>query len=541
MSDSQDYPQKNLSKPEISGGMGLDRLSIADEGGKLEAVKKMAQLYRNGQEIERDLCTAIVWQKKYRDLLKAQHTNVHDDSIHALIEAENDLAEMELENGRLKDARNSCWRGLYLCRAYGRGSFYSASRIPYYAKLYMLLGDVFLKRLDEQQAIECYHNDLPIYMKLADENPYDWEILLNTCRCFFKLYDLNKRFSDRYYTVILHHLEHLLSIRYDADGYLMLAKCQIVLGDLNPHSGKGHYEQAVSICNEIVEKHKNAESYSALVNAYLSLCSWNLKYKQTQESKLYIRKAFDVCQESIRSFGSSIGYYDILNCYYQEAEMLRQSDHETNSKHKPVRISQQLSKLYDKVEHVLSILEKEYPVPQTDYFIFKSCAVFYDVCTVEKAMEAYEKMLSLVRHTPILYYDSYSHIKQVLWAHGKLSQRAYQNYITFDVVDSQIEYSCFEAINQSEDMSISIRIEGERPFGRVFNVLISEDVLFEIRSCYSGDTFAYRSCCAIQICSAESELKKYGMKEPTPDEYVYLLVKTDSSNTEKVKCLRCYG
>jgi tetratricopeptide (TPR) repeat protein len=144
----------------------------------------MAQAYRDGIETEKDLNAAIKWQKIYRDILKAQYTDIYDDSIHILIEAENDLAEMELENGNIKEARNSCWKGLYLCSFSGRGSFYSSARIPYYAKLYMLLGDVFLKRSDEKQAIECYANDLPVYMKLAEEAPNNCDILLNACRCF---------------------------------------------------------------------------------------------------------------------------------------------------------------------------------------------------------------------------------------------------------------------------------------------------------------------------------------------------------------------
>lgn len=542
MNSNQEPLHKNVSELKINSEMGLAQTSKEVEWGIPEAAKKMAQLYRYGQGVERDICAAIDWQKKYRDLLKAQYADVHDDNIHVLIEAENDLAEMELENGRIKDARNTCWRGIYLCRAYGRGSFYSASRIPYYAKLYMLLGDVFLQRRDENQALECYQRDMPIYTKLAEENPDNILILTNTCRCFFKLYQLNPQYNEHSFETVLGYLQLILTIHYDIDVLLLLAKCYKVIGDNKSRDkAKTYYEQSASICSEIVKEHKTADALSALSDAFLSLCKWYANNRQIKESESYLQKALTVCKENIHSFKSDAGYYDILRCYYLEVEVLRQYDSKKDYDHQSSKISPRLSELNDKVQQVLSVIDKEYPGPKTDFFLFKSCAVFYELSGEEKVMESYERVLSLVRDNPVKYYDNYRCIKQALWRLKKLDWKVYQNNVVFNVSRSEEEYGSYEVFNRSKGMELSVSIVGERPSGRIVGILISEDVLLENRSCYSENPYAYRSSCFVQICKADSDFSQYGRKDPTPDEYVYLLVETSSSSIEEVECIRCYG
>ena len=74
-------------------------------------------------------------------------------------------------------------------------------------------------------------------------------------------------------------------------------------------------------------------------------------------------------------------------------------------------------------------------------------------------------------------------------------------------------------------------------------MLISEDVLFEIRSEYSWSEsdYAYRSCHSLQITVADGALRQFSRKNPTPDEYVYLTLQTSPNKTETVKYIRCYG
>lgn len=521
--------------------MGLSLITKAAEDGLPEAAKKLGQLYRYGQGVERDICVAINWQKNYRNLLKAEHQDILDDRIYVLIEAENDLAEMELEICRIKDARNTCWRGIELCRSNGgRGAFYSTLRIKYYAKLYMLLGDVFLKRYDEKQAIECYEKDLEIYMKLLKNNPDNLEIVMNTCRCLFKLYNMNRVFGKWYYDTVINHVTGILNINYDSDIYLMLAIFYKVLGDYSGLKSKIYYEKSLSIFLEIVEKNKNIDILSFLVNLYISLSKWYHSCKESKEAENYIKKALTVCNESICLNVSSTGYRDLLRCYYQEVAMLRQQDNEESLKHVSFNLPLQLTHLYNEVQKVMAILEEKYPGYSTDLFALKTCANFYEFCTTEKAMEAYDKVLAIVRYSPILYYRDYISSKQTLWKYEKLTERVYQNYIAFNVLEKSQEKNAFFVFNRSENMRISVYIVDETPYGIVCQIKISEDVLLGIRSCYSDSAMAYKSCHQIQICKVDGKLSKYCKINPTPEEYVYLLIKT-SFKVEEVKYIRCYG
>ena len=520
--------------------MGLSLITKAAEDGLPEAAKKLGQLYRYGQGVERDICLAINWQKNYRNLLKAEYQDILDDRIHVLIEAEHDLAEMELEIFRIKDARNTCWRGIELCRSNGgRGTFYSTLRIKYYAKLYMLLGDVFLKRMDEKQALECYEKDLEIYITLSKNNPDNLEIVMNTCRCLFKLHDMGHVFGNWYYDTVINYITGILKINYNSDIHLMLAKCYKVLGNYSGFKAKIYYEKSLAICLEIVKNHKNVDILSILVDIYISLSKWCLS-KKRKEAENYIKKAITVCNESICLNVSSTGYRDLLRCYYQEVAIIRQQDHEESLNPIFSKLPLQLTNLYNEVRKVLAVLEEKYPGYNTDLFDLKTCATFYEFCTRENAMEAYDKVLAIVRRNPILYYRDYISSKQTLWKCEKLTKRAYQNYIAFNVLENSQGKKCLFVFNRSENMRISVYIVDEPPYGTVCQIKISEDVLLGIRSCYSDNAMAYTSCHQIQICKVDGKFSKYCKINPTPEEYVYLLIKT-SFKVEEVRYIRCYG
>ena len=520
---------------------GLTLITEAAEGNLPEAARKLGQIYRYGQGAKKDFDAAIVWQKKYRNLMKAEYKDVQDDSIHILIEAENELAEMELEAGRIKDARNTCWRGLELCRKFGRGSFYTPSRVPFYAKLYMLLGDVFIRRGDEKQAIECYTKDLSVYMQLSEENPDNWEILVNTCRCFFKLYDLNERYSDWYYEKILFWLSHALSIFYDYDVHIMLAKFYKMLGDFKGSDGKECFEKMVASCEHIAEKNRSMRTLSVLAGASISMSEWLLSHEHIEAAEEYVQKADDVCRESIQLSESRTGYSDLLKCYFQKANINRK--YEIESKLTDSEVSAVLSQLYSEALQTLLVLEEKYPSTKNDMIAFKTCEVFYDLCTTETAMQAYNKALDIVRINPILYFNEFINTKRVLWKKEKLSPVVYQNYIEFVVKESNETVGDYEIVNQSESWPIRVSIEGKKPLGTVQRIMISEDVILGIRSehAYSEGQLAYRSCHQIQICRADEDSIIGIKKDPTPDEYVYLLIETNSNQITKEKWIRCYG
>lgn len=520
---------------------GVSMISDAAEKGLPEAAEKMSQIYYYGQGVDKDLSVAIDWQKKYRNLLKEEFSDYSDDSINILIEAENNLAEMEMEAGRIKDARNTCWRGIYLCRSNGGyGSFYISARIPYYARIYMLLGDVFLKRSDEKQAIECYSKDLKIYLELSEQNA-DWDVLVNTCRCFIKLHNMGQIYSSRYSKKILSYLKRACSIRYDLSVYIMLSTCYMLFGDYAGLEAIEYYKQAARISAEAVERHKTADTYSALAKANIKLSNWHLDRKRFDDSDLYLQRALDICQESIDKTKSRTALTDLLQCYYQKMKILRQKDEKTGFWHQKLEAAAH-HELYAEAMRALSVLTEEFPASGNSIAVLNTYSAFYEFCSSNEAADAYKKALEIVRANPALYYKDFRHAKEVLWTHRKLEE-AYKNHIEFYVTSYLEKNGRFEAYNQSEQMSLYVIIEGEKPSGQVCGMLISEDVLFEIRSEYSWSEsdYAYRSCHSLQITVADGALRQFSRKNPTPDEYVYLTLQTSPNKTETVKYIRCYG
>ncbi|MBP5637927.1 MAG: sel1 repeat family protein [Victivallales bacterium] len=546
--DGDDVLSRNFQKGlAYLDGIGVEKdikkgralIEDAANHGLLEAARKMSQMYLNGQSVERDSEKAIHWQKRYRDLCRGECSDPLDERVTSLIVAEKELAEMELEDNRIKDARNTCWRALRYCRTDdGRGEFYSDHRIPYYADVYMLLGDVFLKRQDMKQAVECYTKDLSIYMGLIETYPDNPEILLGMCRCFFKCEKVNSHLGDHYYDIVEKCLKKILEIQCDISAYRMLGMLCIEFGNrMGFTQGLEYYSKAVEIFETIIKSEQTDEAFSMLVNAYLKLGEYYLLSNNEPQCRHYNEKAEAKCYESRIKLGieTKRNLVDFIRVYCQDARRLRRF-HAIQSE------KMNMNFLYSEAQDAARRLLNQFPCEESRWESALLNMHFLGLCSDAHLLEAFKTLRELVNKNPIERYDEYRQFKHAVCSSTSLKKYLYSDYVCFHVESTERRDGRFQLYCKSENMRINMTIVADIPDGDVEKVFIVEDFILGMRKENSGKECKFLSCGSIQICKAtDKELSPFTRKNLLPEEDVQLYIRGNDGKVNCVHYVQCYG
>ena len=159
----------------------VELIKSSAANGCLEAMKKLSEVLYKHSLYETDIEEAICWQKKYVNYLFDTFcaNESKEEYLIKYIAEELVLAEYECKSDRLKEARNTCWRVLNNCKRDGRyGPLFFDSLDIYYRRAYLILGEVFGKRNDKKQSIECYIKAAIELDKYLDQYACDREALL---------------------------------------------------------------------------------------------------------------------------------------------------------------------------------------------------------------------------------------------------------------------------------------------------------------------------------------------------------------------------
>ena len=521
-----------------------------DMNESLEYAHRQSQIYYEGTEVPRDMEQAIRWQKQYRDLCRKECSDPEDDLIIPLITAEYELAQMELADDRLKDARNSCWRALYLCRDQGHYRFYSDKRIPYYAEIYMLLGDVFLKRGDSEQAYECYERDMDLYRKLTEQFPDDPDILKNASRCFLKYddryYGTAKHYvTDPHYSIFEQHLRKCLDVCPAPETYRMLGTILLRRGDLadRTHS-ELFYISALEFFRSVPEADQIPESYSGMVLAYLRLAECRSQNNDLLKDPLfdyYAQKAYETCGES-KSFADS---ETVLNDYLAYFKLMGSRMRENSTPDEKQRTA--YKNLYQEAKTVTGKLMREYPGEHAEWESGPIHAYFAELCPEETARQALSVLKVLVQNDVAKRFRDYSYFKRIMMYYGKLDEKEVSDFIPFTVFRTGGHGRCLYVSNRNEPEILELIFEEDQPSGNVLCAYVEENVILGWRegklskriSVISGDPVP----CDIteRICMADNKKLSECMRpDPTPDEFIYLDV-LNGDTVCKQKYVRVYG
>ena len=160
---------------EINQEQALELLQGAAEDPSpcMEATAKLADMYLNGEGVERDSAKAIFWQRKLASQYKAAYDENHDPDEHkgygtAYFKALGKLSDMYRDFGAVQSAIDTAKEALAFCEELEQEVGIREQRRD---KALMLnrLGSLYRERGDLDLALDCYQKAGKIYEKLAAE------------------------------------------------------------------------------------------------------------------------------------------------------------------------------------------------------------------------------------------------------------------------------------------------------------------------------------------------------------------------------------
>ena len=160
---------------EINHEQALELLKSAaeDPAPCMEATEKLADMYLNGEGVERDSAKAIFWQRKLASQYKAAYDENHDPDEHkgygtAYFKALGKLSDMYRDFGGVQAAIDTAKEALAFCEELEQEVGIREQRRD---KALMLnrLGSLYRERGDLDLALDCYQKAGKIYEKLAAE------------------------------------------------------------------------------------------------------------------------------------------------------------------------------------------------------------------------------------------------------------------------------------------------------------------------------------------------------------------------------------
>ena len=160
---------------EINQERALDLLQGAAEDPSpcMEATAKLADMYLNGEGVERDSAKAIFWQRKLASQYKAAYDQNHDPDEHkgygtAYFKALGKLSDMYRDYAAVQAAVDTAKEALTFCEELEQEVGIREQRRDK-ALILNRLGSLYRERGDLDLALDCYQRAGKIYEKLAAE------------------------------------------------------------------------------------------------------------------------------------------------------------------------------------------------------------------------------------------------------------------------------------------------------------------------------------------------------------------------------------
>ena len=160
---------------EINQEQALELLQGAAEDPSpcMEATAKLADMYLNGEGVERDSAKAIFWQRKLASQYKAAYDENHDPDEHkgygtAFFKALGKLSDMYRNFGGVQAAIDTAKEALAFCEELEQEVGIREQRRDK-ALILNRLGSLCRERGDLDLALDCYQKAVKIYEKLTAE------------------------------------------------------------------------------------------------------------------------------------------------------------------------------------------------------------------------------------------------------------------------------------------------------------------------------------------------------------------------------------
>ncbi|MCD8130918.1 MAG: tetratricopeptide repeat protein, partial [Lachnospiraceae bacterium] len=244
---------------EVNTNRALELITCAADAGQAKAMEQLANMYLNGNGVQRDYEAALQWQKKLTDLYKEEYKTYKGEYygqlyLEAMLGLKNYIQETQQE-----EAEKICLQ-IYIVACELSKNFHGNLNNYNLALACDRLGDIFRDKSDLKKAWKYYIKGLRIKEKLELYKSGDLEI-----------WDI--RFD------ISISCDNLGSICEEEERY---------------EQARGYYEASLEISKELADEERTEENRFFLSSSYQSLGNVCMKAGNLKEAKKYYGEALEI-------------------------------------------------------------------------------------------------------------------------------------------------------------------------------------------------------------------------------------------------------
>ncbi len=522
---------------EVDHERAIALITSAAEAGLPEAMEKIVSMYRNGEGVKKDNNVAIIWQKRYCNLLYQKYqVNKNNQECLVYLKEELRLAKYQLDVVNFKDSRNTCWRVIKYCRENGGyGDFINNNRIVIYIESYNILGNMFYERGDLGQARECYEKSIRVYYDWIEKieiSPYIYDIIVSCC------YQLSKLFSKAPFDDEKNKLNYLQkAVQFSIESQKTFSNsidncnlgiCYINLGELY---AKDNFIKAI----DIYDKAYNIFESALKTNIYGDICHYmyrlSICYGDAYiygadyiNAMNYYDKAIDLCQDFLyRTNDLEMNYNFCIGCLkIMELNSISGVKSKHNNIEKDVLcVVEWLAAKFSNIKYQELLADV--------YFSYKKDMSEYGI----KAFEIYR---NLFQKQPETYNSKFWRCKKELWDKGIIDGTHFPFVKLIAGYDDKGEIY-FTDFSKNNSYKFNIEFIGEKySDNSVSEIMICKYVIQDMQDKYSHTYKVENAYKTLQLCKPESIGTR---NNPTPDEFVYVFF--HGQVDKNIKFQRCYG
>lgn len=294
---------------EVDRDKSLALIEGAADGGLPEAIKKLVEMYRNGEGVARDYEKGITWQKKLVAVLeKICAENKTDENCMAVLSALWDLGDYQYELRHLPEAESTYDRLLNLS---SNGWYASDMKAGpryrrYVAMAYSKLGTIFWAESKLQKAKNYYQKALEHRQDLAQRRKTTaaYKDLVNSLNSLGHIArdEGNLREARAYYQQARDELEKIIREKDKQPFRAELSDCYINLGDIakaerKPAEAKTYYLQSLEISRQLAAEAETAAARGILLISYERLGDIARAEGKLAEAKNYYLQDLEISKQ----------------------------------------------------------------------------------------------------------------------------------------------------------------------------------------------------------------------------------------------------
>lgn len=287
---------------EVDHDRGIQLISSAAEAGLKEAFIKLIFIYENGDGVKTDYDQALLWRKKYVDLLKKEYDkDKTKESLLSLILELRVFADSQRNNGKIRESETSYNDLLTYCKQLesydpDQAIFYQAVCSVNFGNLGMASGYYSSARENYQNAMNSYQH---LYKKTG--NP---SALFNMTDCYERIANAYSREgsykeAEQWFQKALRSYDEIekKTVQFDcrsARAGVFQSIADIYMSEENFSAAFDYYMNAFNIVYQLVQEKPGVAMDRFLNDLYLSLGNSALKkgeYKKAED--LYLLASYN--------------------------------------------------------------------------------------------------------------------------------------------------------------------------------------------------------------------------------------------------------